>query len=398
MELPTRQDLLTPEDIETLVNDKVPESRTLDYKRDWYKFDKQKLAFLRDFSSFANTTGGHIVCGIEEKEVENSRKKLSVPDNVFGVKWDSDAEKKEVNQCLNEWLLPRLHGYWIKSMLVKDKEVVVIYVPRSHLGPHSVRVERSNPFEFYFRSDADNVKMDYDQIRRAFLDSHGKSNEVRRFREERLMALRSGSLGIKPPSTGILLHAIPVGFPDNELSIESFDFYKNQQNRLAQTFSSRFHNFDGFIEFGPVPTRRDQEYNCHAQLFRNGAVEISIGELTSPQANSSEEFLIVYATKQIQERLSVLRAYYELRDFTAQILVGVSLFGMVEKKMVSGDIHNPYSGYKIPQDSIIIPEVELSMDDLNVQGLKPVLDILWQAGGWERCQMFDEAGNWKGKG
>ena len=51
--------------IETLITDKIEESRTLEYKEELpIGTDNEKKEFLADVSSFANALGGDIIYGI----------------------------------------------------------------------------------------------------------------------------------------------------------------------------------------------------------------------------------------------------------------------------------------------------------------------------------------------
>lgn len=55
------------EDIDRFVQERWPEGKTLDYKRDNYGGkDEDKKELLKDVSSFANTQGGDILIGIDE--------------------------------------------------------------------------------------------------------------------------------------------------------------------------------------------------------------------------------------------------------------------------------------------------------------------------------------------
>ena len=62
------------EDIDRLVNNRVCESRYLDYKRkiNLEKGDDRK-EFLFDICSFANSEGGVIIYGVSEQLDENNR-------------------------------------------------------------------------------------------------------------------------------------------------------------------------------------------------------------------------------------------------------------------------------------------------------------------------------------
>ena len=60
-------DQLTEADFLELIANKVPESKTLDYKVDLKFGDRDKREFLADVTSFANTTGGYLLIGIKEE-------------------------------------------------------------------------------------------------------------------------------------------------------------------------------------------------------------------------------------------------------------------------------------------------------------------------------------------
>jgi len=54
----------TLEDIQKLIENKIEESLTLEYKRELSRNNKE---IAKDISAFANTSGGVIIYGIEEK-------------------------------------------------------------------------------------------------------------------------------------------------------------------------------------------------------------------------------------------------------------------------------------------------------------------------------------------
>jgi predicted HTH transcriptional regulator len=63
--------LITENDLLQLIADKESEGKTLDYKRDLVgRSDTDKREFLHDVSSFANTLGGHLIFGMDEKDGE----------------------------------------------------------------------------------------------------------------------------------------------------------------------------------------------------------------------------------------------------------------------------------------------------------------------------------------
>jgi predicted HTH transcriptional regulator len=57
--------------LQNLINNKIPESKILDYKRDKIgRKDTNKKEFLFDVSSFANIDGGNLILWVDEGENE----------------------------------------------------------------------------------------------------------------------------------------------------------------------------------------------------------------------------------------------------------------------------------------------------------------------------------------
>jgi predicted HTH transcriptional regulator len=67
MALPIDPDHIAERDLQSLVENGVAEGILFDYKGELYgASDSEKREFLKDVSSFANTTGGHIIIGMTE--------------------------------------------------------------------------------------------------------------------------------------------------------------------------------------------------------------------------------------------------------------------------------------------------------------------------------------------
>jgi predicted HTH transcriptional regulator len=65
----TRMEEIEERHLLVLIENKVPESRDLEYKRDPIgRDDRAKKEFLKDVTAFANTAGGHIVIGMAEAD------------------------------------------------------------------------------------------------------------------------------------------------------------------------------------------------------------------------------------------------------------------------------------------------------------------------------------------
>lgn len=79
-------DQITAQDILALVENKVPESRILDYKEDIpaNRNDEWKREFLCDITSFANSAGGDLLYGIAEVRDPNNQP-TGIPDQANGI-------------------------------------------------------------------------------------------------------------------------------------------------------------------------------------------------------------------------------------------------------------------------------------------------------------------------
>jgi predicted HTH transcriptional regulator len=95
---------------------------------------------LKDVSSFANTHGGDLVIGIEEKG-GLARK---VP-GVAGV--NPDTELQRLESLARDGIEPRIVGLQMKAVSVTGGGIVfVIRVPRSWNPPHRVSARKTNGF------------------------------------------------------------------------------------------------------------------------------------------------------------------------------------------------------------------------------------------------------------
>lgn len=124
------------EDIESLVNAKVSEKRTLDYKQHWLdNSSESKREFLYDVSSFANALGGDLVFGIED-ERDAAGKATGLPASACGVAISNASS--EIAQCENlirDGISPRIQGIgWKVVKGFQVGSVIVMRVPKSLLG------------------------------------------------------------------------------------------------------------------------------------------------------------------------------------------------------------------------------------------------------------------------
>jgi len=87
--LPVDLSELTPTHVESLVDNEVAESLTLEYKQQLPSKESsdEKRAFLYDVVAMANAAGGDIVFGIAERRGENSN--TGIAERLSGERWSN---------------------------------------------------------------------------------------------------------------------------------------------------------------------------------------------------------------------------------------------------------------------------------------------------------------------
>ena len=163
--LPNNLEAITPEDVQKLVTDSVPEGKTIEYKQDLYNLDasnqeyrvRQHEEMLKDISSFANTLGGDLVIGIREDN--------GVAVEVCGFEINNpDSLKLRITQIVQNGIEPRL-SFAIKSIEHSPgRSVFILRVRQNLIAPH--RVAYQGRFgRFYARTSSGAHPMDTSELR-----------------------------------------------------------------------------------------------------------------------------------------------------------------------------------------------------------------------------------------
>jgi predicted HTH transcriptional regulator len=95
-------DNISEDDLVALIRNGVSEGRTIEYKRELPgNADGDKKEFLADVSSFANTSGGHLVFGMEEDK--------GLPISISGfLSSDPDLELRRLDSMIADGLDPKI--------------------------------------------------------------------------------------------------------------------------------------------------------------------------------------------------------------------------------------------------------------------------------------------------
>lgn len=369
------------EEIKLLLSNSVPESKTLDYKRDLALNTRdEKIKFLADVSAFANTSGGDLVYGVAEEK--------GVPKEINGmVLPDPDAEILRVENIVRDGLEPRVAIDPHPVLLGGSKYVLVVRVAKSFVAPH--RVIFDNHDRFYSRASRNNYQLDVEGLRAAFNQSEGTINKIANLRASRVSEIESDHLPLPfIPGGKMVLHVFPL----DPHFISAADISKIMPSDVSyahNTVSSHLTNFDGKLFYSLLGNNAAYFY---VQLFRDGAFELvhSLSPNDRPNKFYPElaESVLRFGVKHLQglsERLGFAGPFVVFISFTNVLgysVAGERLFGL--------------STVPIDRDVLLFPDIVLDAGDAAFDPkIKPVFDLIWSAVGVPQSPNFDAAGNWK---
>lgn len=403
-------DQITEADILALMGAEY-EGSTLDVKKDAYQYpkgnssakEKKIKSFVEDICSFANVRGGYILCGIADG-------------NPFVDIEGVDTKEESIDDIiprLTSWLdqiEPPVWNVDIRPLLVKQKTILLIHVPRSLNAPHR---QKNNP-TFYIRRSNEKKPMTIDEIRRAFLSARSYLDQIAEFREERAEAILNRSpfrlpVRIEEGFT-VVIHLIPLGFSENEFAVDVTLFKQSGLNptfvhkidRLSRVYNFGQLNFEGIVVPRGQMTEPDREFDGYTQYYRNGIIEyvevVVASEVGQDKRKTvNEVFIEDRLVPQVCEGLRILNAF----NVGFPVVVSMQLLRTAGVFLHSSRSTGALAVDDLPQTPIrdnvlIFPAVayERYPDSLTgiVENLKPTLNQLANCAGLLQSGLFHPDG------
>jgi hypothetical protein len=375
-------------DLDQFVQQKWPEGKSIDYKRDAYgNRDEDKKELLKDVSSFANTIGGDILIGVDEDK--------GVPVGIQGVPLvDVDKEKLRLEGIIRQGLEPRIDFGIHHVTMPSGSFVLIIRVKESLLFPHRV-VYQGKFGEFWGRSSAGKFSMDTDELRRAFTLSDSIYEQIKGFRQERVNRIKSGEFPMSMVrGSKLVLHLIPV---TSFRSRTVFDIPTLQStNSFLRPISA--HSWDYRLNMDGQMAFSIDNGLCYSytQLFRNGIVELVLSEIVREDKECGR-FLRTIAYE--KELLGDKQAFEKILNLLSHLEIVPPICCFLSLTDVRG-VHIPRPNRireefrVIDREDLMLPEQIIT--DINIEPreiLRPLFDLVWNAAGFERSLNFDLKGN-----
>ena len=376
-------------DVDLLISNDQEETEHLDYKKDMPgRTDSDRKELAADVSSFANSSGGFIIYGIEEK-IENGQKtgRPYKVNSVLNTATATDIQRLE--QIITTGITPRVPDVQIKT--VKDPNstdiVVIVKISQSWAGPHMVSLDQQN--KFHIRKQNGKFPMDYLQIRDGFLQSSIIQNKIKHFCDLREQALLDHSTPLAiTDHQSLMLHIVPISTFSR--SVSTAKQLKDDQFALRPIFSSSMSekvNIDGLVRL------HAQNIQSYAQVFWDLTHEFADSLCVTPFGNNKEIFSVTIGRAVCR---SVKRAF----DNMARLGVGgpkaiiLRLNGVQGIPLSNGG--DPYFNNDHPFDRnrVLIPDIlEDGNDHLKVTA--QIMEKVANAAGFETSANV-VSGSWTG--
>jgi hypothetical protein len=377
-----------------LCESECQESQTLEFKRELPgKQDQDKHEICKDVVALANTEGGDLVYGIEEKD--------GVAGTIVGIITESaDAAIRRINQVLDAGIEPRIHGLRIQQIPVSEGYVLILRVPASYDGPHCIRTNSNNKQQrrFVMRNGTMVSDMSYDQIRGAFDRTATLAEQARRFIATRRELIAKGETPV-PLMSGpqLVVHLVPISGLAGRMTVDLRQIKEKDSiefHRYYWDCSRSIFNLDGLVFY---PSRMGKDgYSGYNHIFRTVSLE-SVEIRGSVQKNSQDNEMRIVSPSQLSRFFyqSAKKSLEKVKSwgFTGPSLLGFSILNVKDYELEVGDINDPF---RLPSaaDRPHLTPSEVWIEDIDTVDIdsviRPLLDTLWQAFGIERCPYFDD--------
>jgi hypothetical protein len=374
-------------DIQELKDAGIEEGKTIEYKRELPGTkDEDKREFLADISSFSNTEGGDVIYGVHEDQ--------GLITDIVGLQSpDFDAEILRLENLIRDGISPRI-GAACRLVPCAAGKLLIIRIEKSWLGPH--RVVFRGQDKFYARTSAGKFALDVSQLRNAFLQSAGLSEQINDFRIDRIIDIANDRAPValaKRPT--LALHIVPLGALSEQQLYDVTAFHRDPILHQPWGGSSwdRKMTFDGALLFGNPDA--DGKIALYTHFYRNGIVEAVTTMLLETRQVAGQRLIPHVALE--ESVLKYLPKCFESLwhlGVRPPVMVSLTLIGVRGLRMAMGGVNFDY-GSEIREENLMIPGTLVeSFAASAARILKPMFDRVWNACGLLESRNFDTLGNW----
>lgn len=366
-------------DLDSLINNKVPESKEIDYKESLSLTSQQdRLKFLHNFTSFANAVGGNLIYGIKESE--------GLPIEAVGIDIQNiDGLKLQLDNIIRDLVEPRFNNYTFTFIpLSSGKQVLVISIAKSWNGPHAIKINKG--FIFYSRNSAGKFPLDVFEIRNSLLESSTQIENAKSFKIKRISDIISGDtpllLDSEKPSK-LVVHSIPLNAfnPSTKCEIRLIDNYASLK-LVGSNWLGHQVNFEGMLLYSGYQNSK-KEIGNYTQIYRNGIIEavdlVSVNFIENGYPKMSlnliEDSIINFIKNVIHN--------YKIINVDPPILLTISFLDVRGKQISLNEFSRDITKSNgLLKDAYFLPELLIESFDENwIDKIDEIFYTMWNAFG-----------------
>lgn len=378
------------DDIQALVDNRVGESITLDYKLELHvSKNDEKKDFLADVTAFANTAGGVILYGISEAK-NAAGEKEGYPDKIVGIEGGYDEIARRLEAIIADSIQPRLGGVALQKIDLPgtNRYVLVLGIPRSLVAPHAVWFEKSG--KFYLRSNSGKYQSDVQELRRMFLEANEWEKDAEHYRLERTDRVRAGEVLTNLKTDGaVFLHVLPLGRLREFQDVISHQSTLQMSIRPVRAHSWSYRpNLDGYLIY--TSDRDTKLCYSYVQWLRCGGVECYTSKFNESHYQTGTPILNApainkFVIENTEQAVGIMERTFLL---TPPYVVFLSIFDVKGLPIYC----NSYgifgsSPEVIDQRNLILPPIIINSSETNIAAaVQPLLDMVWQSAGFDKAQ------------
>jgi hypothetical protein len=369
----------------------------MDYKKTLPDFNvlERKKEFLSDVTSFANASGGDLIYGIEERD--------GIPISPLNGLAITDTEIDGLKLKLESIIRtrsnidPRVPGVSIHTIKLKNGNyVIIIRVPRSWASPHMVTLQLKDHNRFFSRNSAGKYELDVSELRTAFVLSETIEERIRNFRTDRVSKIIAGETPVplaKDPK--VVLHIIPItAFGSSRTLLDVSSLKRDSRDILplipGSSGLNQRYNLDGYLTHDPT-----EESSTYVQIFRNGIIE----SVETKFMGNDRTFIGEVFDFEVYDGVKDYLNFEKRVGIEPPYLIMLSLLGVFGSKLIHSNVYLRFNSNKtIDRDVLLVSEGMADDSDRDLDKvIKPILDSVWNAAGYEGSVSFDKEGNWTNK-
>jgi hypothetical protein len=370
-----------------LVRDRLPESTTVEFKRDLPgNADRDRHEFLKDVCGFANSGGGTIYYGIGEQQ--GTAATLSpITEQTY------DDVARRLGQIIDAGIEPRLRNTEFRQFDQEDGFVLGIRIAPSLGGPH--RLIHGGHSKFVVRNNTHSTEMSYDQLRQAFNRSGSLVEQAKRnWQADWMRAGERRTWKPLPEGPICFIQFVPLVSVEDVQLVNVQEAHSDFPSFMFSSWGGASHTFnlDGVAFY--YGGRGADEIPAFTQVYRTGKLDA----LRSASVFYREEKLIPSQSiaEFFREAIQKFAAFAEKYEIPAPYVINAALLDAEGYRLALDNRYFFLEALLADRKHLILPTIyfEENFSERTEEVSKELLDVLWQCFGVASCTYYNNEGQW----